>query len=276
MTEVSLLSRVRPWIEGHIGVSLTELGESTVPVIVRPKTLGGSPLVVAKVGDRLGIVVDMPEWAARLDSLLQELPPDLLFSAFGCYELVRSLADDEIAVWGPNWHLFGDASTILSPADDRPELMEPSRLESVDFDLFWHCRLNSLVGFGVHDEGKLVALATVMDRDELVCEIGMEVAPDAMGRGLGRAVVAAAARWILDNGSLVLATVGPFNVPSARTLRSVGLRYLFMDIEGAPGPISVPPQTLGVPYPGATVYDYYPEWAMNHEIHAKPIPKNPS
>ena len=85
-----------------------------------------------------------------------------------------------------------------------------------------------------------------------------------------RAVVAAAARWILDNGRIVLATVGQFNVPSARTLRSVGLQYTFMDIKGLPGPFKVPPQPLGRPYPEAQVYDYYPRWAINDDILPKP------
>ena len=117
---------------------------------------------------------------------------------------------------------------------------------------------------------KQVALATVIDRGDPVWEIGMEVTPVRTGRGLGRAVVAAAARWILDNGRIVLATVGQFNVPSARTLRSVGLQYTFMDIKGLPGPFKVPPQPLGRPYPEAQVYDYYPRWAINDDILPKP------
>ena len=127
-----------------------------------------------------------------------------------------------------------------------------------------------MAAFGVHEDGRLAALATVVDRGEPVLEIGMEVAPGAKGRGLGRAVVAAAARWIVESGSVALATVAGFNVPSARTLRSVGLDYLFMDLEGKRGPVSVPPQTLGAPYPGAKLYDYYPRWAMNQEIMPKP------
>ena len=64
--------------------------------------------------------------------------------------------------------------------------------------------------------------------------------------------------------------MGQFNVPSARTLRSVGLQYAFMDMRVLPGPFKVPAQPLGRPYPGAQVYDYYPRWAMNQDISPKP------
>ena len=175
-----------------------------------------------------------------------------------------------VAVWGPTWYLIGDESTFKPVDDDRIVRVSQSDLAAVDYDLFWHCRPNALAGFGVYEGKRLVALATVRDAGEPVWEIGMEVAPDTKGRGLGRAVVAAAAGWILDSGRIALATVGPFNVPSTRTLRSVGLRYMFTITKGTPAPFKVPPQVLGSPYPGAAVYNYYPSWAMNQSILPRP------
>ena len=67
-----------------------------------------------------------------------------------------------------------------------------------------------------------------------------------------------------------LATVGTFNIPSARTLRSVGLRYAFMTIEGRPGPFMVMPQPLGSPRKGETLYNNYPDWAMTKGILPRP------
>ena len=98
----------------------------------------------------------------------------------------------------------------------------------------------------------------------------MDVIPQAKGRGLGRAVVAAAANWIIGNGGIPMATVGPFNVPSVRTLRAVGLRYAFTTSVTMEGPFRIPPQMLGSPLPDAEVYDYYPRWAMNRKIRPKP------
>ena len=56
----------------------------------------------------------------------------------------------------------------------------------------------------------------------------------------------------------MMASVGPPNIPSARTLRSVGLRYLMSDMRGVEGPFRAPPQPMGRPYPGAPIYDSYP------------------
>ena len=268
-----LFERLEPWIEGRLGAPLSLLGSSPVPVAARSDAPGRDPLLALKLGERAAVVVTDPDWPAMLRPVVDSMHPDMLFSAFGCYELTRALSEEGIAVWGPNWHLFGDEPTVLAatdPVTDMVEAIPPAELAEVDFDLFWHCRLKSAAAFGVHEDERLAALATVMDRGEPVLEIGMEVAPGAKGRGLGRAVVAAAARWIVQSGRVALATVAGFNVPSARTLRSVGLEYLFMDLEGKRGPVSVPPQTLGAPYPGARLYDYYPRWAMNQDILPKP------
>ena len=94
----------------------------------------------------------------------------------------------------------------------------------------------------------------------------MDVSPDAKGGGLGHAVVATAADWILENDKIVMASVGPFNVPSARTLRSVGLQYIMSNLQGVNGPFRVPPQQLGQPDKNTPVYNYYPQWAMNQSI----------
>ena len=269
----TLFERLEPWIEGHLGARLSLLAPSPVPVAVRQESHGADPLLALKLGERAAVVVTDPEWPAKLRPVVDSMHPDMVFSAFGCYELTRALSEEGIAVWGPNWHLFGDEPAVLAatgPVPGTVEAIPPAELAEVDFDLFWHCRPNSVAAFGVHKDGRLAALATVMDRGEPVLEIGMEVAPGAKGRGLGRAVVAAAARWIVESGRVALATVAGFNVPSARTLRSVGLQYLFMDLEGKRGPVIVPPQTLGAPYPGAKVYDYYPRWAINQDILPKP------
>ncbi len=144
-------------------------------------------------------------------------------------------------------------------------------LAVIDRDTFWHCFISeAMAGFGIHESGRLVALACVRDEGDSVWEIGMDVLHDAQGGGLGRAVTSAAAKWILDHDKLVLATTSAFNVPSARTLRSVGLQYTFSNMGGRPGGFRMPPQPLGSPYPGAEVFDFYPRWAMNQDIKPRP------
>ena len=125
-------------------------------------------------------------------------------------------------------------------------------------------------GFGITEEGRIAALAVVTDRGDPVWEVGMDVIPEAKGRGLGRIVVAAAANWILENDGFVMAMVGPFNVPSVRTLRASGLHYAFTTLEAMEGQFRIPPQPLGTPLPDAEVFDYYPHWAMNQKIKPRP------
>ena len=143
-------------------------------------------------------------------------------------------------------------------------------MRGLDYDLFWHCPPEAVVGFGIAEEGRLTALAVVIGRGDPVWEIGMDVIPEAKGRGLGRAVAAAAAGWIIGKGGVPMATVGPFNVPSVRTLRGVGLRYAFTTSVAMEGPFRIPPQMLGSPLPDAEVYDFYPRWAMNRKIRPRP------
>ena len=119
------------------------------------------------------------------------------------------------------------------------------------------------------NDGKISALATVIDKGEDVYEIGMEVDRSSQGLGMGRAVVNSAVQWILGIGGTPLATVGPFNVPSTRTLRSVGLTYYMTDMFCEPGDFVIPPQALGTPTKNMDVYNLYPDWAMNNMIKSK-------
>ncbi len=269
VTDVRLFNSVQPWIEGQLGFPLSDMAVDTVPVLAADPKISDPPLRALRVGERAAIVA-RPVWVGPLKEIANSLHPDLLFSVFGAYELSRITLPDGVGVWGPVWYLFADRTCLRPPGDIRPVRLEPSDLADVDYRLFWHCSPESLAGFGVFDRDRLIALATVWDVGNPVWEIGMDVLPDAKGTGLGRAVVAAAARWIVENGRLVLATTASFNVPSARTLRAVGLRYLFSALNGTEGLMNLPPQPLGLPYPDATVHNLYPEWAMNKVIRPKP------
>lgn len=264
----SLWKNIIEWTEQFIGVPMSALRHHPIPVFTREREVG-HPLVIIRSEDGSAL-------AARRDlcdavrPIVDELHADLLFSPFGVYELARATLPLGITIWGPTFFLFGDADTVKANDDVRVRRVGGEELGAVDYDIFWHCQRDAPAGFAVYEDGELSALATVVDRGGPVWEIGMETHPHAQGRGLGRAVVSAAANWILQNGKVPFATVGTFNVPSARTLRSVGLRYAFMTMDGRPGPFMVPPQTLGSPRPGETLYNYYPDWAMTKGILPRP------
>ena len=264
MIEV-LVERVRPWMRDRLGVPLSEMRSGPPPVVAADPAKAGLPLRAVRLGNET-VLAAREEWVEPLREVVRTLDPDVLFSTFGAFELARVTLKDGVSIWGPDWYLFGDERTVIATADNRPVYLEPSALQDFDYSVFWHCDPDALAGFAVLDGDDLLALATVIDDGDPFWEIGMEVAPGAQGRGLGKAVVAAAARWILDNGKLVVASVAPFNTPSARTLRSVGLHYVFSSMRGSEGDTRVFPQQLGLPLSGAPVYNHYPDWAINKAI----------
>ena len=267
MKYARLVSSVRLWVESKLGISLPETGVVPIPVVAVDHSKSDThPLWAVRIADSVSVVARQ-SWVERLRPVVRNLPSDLMFSVFGAYELSRVTLPEGVGVWGPSWYLFADEISDEAIENDRSVMVDPSELRNVDWDIFWHCgRDGALAGFAVFEGDSVVALATVRDEGEPVWEIGMDVMPNARGRGLGRVVVGSAMRWILENGRMALATVGPFNVPSARTLRSVGLQYVMSDMKGIEGPFRVPPQPIGHPYCGADLHDYYPSWAMNRDI----------
>ncbi|MCE2393611.1 GNAT family N-acetyltransferase [Candidatus Poribacteria bacterium] len=266
MNASNLIEELRPWLDEKIGAKLDLLGSEPIPV-VKTEEGASSPLFAARVGER-GLVTTERKWLEQLKPIVANLSLDELFSTFGGYELARVLLPDGCGVWGPSWFYVGDENCFRDAGDDRPVQLSAEELaETVDHRIFWHCfEDEAMTGFGIFEDGKLVSLAAVQAEDDRVWEIGVDTAPEAKGRGLGRAVVSAAGRWILENNRFVFASTAPWNVRSARTLRSVGLQFIMSVMIGTPGPFYAAPQPLGTPYPGAEVYNYYPDWAINKEI----------
>lgn len=268
MTTLDDFEPLRASLEERLGTSLEALDANPIPVVASEKREGEtSPLWALKVGER-AIVSAQARWVEPLQAVVDHLVPDELFSIFGAYEMARVTLPDGVGVWGPSWCYIGDERTFHPPEDDRPiQFKRDELLNLVDYEIFWHCSADeALMGFGIFEEDRVVALATVRPSYERAWEIGMEVAPHAKGRGLGRAVVGAAGCWILQNKRLILAWTAPWNVPSARTLRSVGLKYVLADMNTTSGRFRVPPQPLGQPYSGIELYNHYPDWAMNQHI----------
>ncbi len=263
--------KISDWTEQFLGVPLSALSDHPIPVLTpehEPKR--DYPLVVIRWGARSALVAPQ-DLCDAIRPIMPNLHADMAFSPFGVYELARATLPLGITVWGPSFHLFGDRGTVSTAKDNRVVKIGAPELAEVDYSIFWHCTQNALAGFAVYEEDTLAALATVTGHHGgPFWEIGMETHPNAQTRGLGYAVVNAAANWIIENDRLVFSTVGIFNIPSARTLRSVGLKYAYMTVDGKPGPFMVPPQPLGSPRPGETLYNYYPDWATTKGILPRP------
>lgn len=267
MTEIENFKGLAEILESKLGTSLTVASTSEIPVVATTARTEGVPLWGIKRGTQTLLTV-REDWVDPVQALIAELSPDELFSVFGCYQLGRFTLPAGAGVFGPSWYYVGDQDTFKDRQDKRVFTLSDDDLEhKIDKQVFWHCFTSeAIAGFGIMEAGKLVALATVRDEFEMLWEIGVDVVPGAKGQGLGRAVVGAAGRWILEQGKLILATTAPWNVPSARTLRSVGLRYVLSDLTASLGPFKVQPQPLGLPYPEAVIHNLYPEWAMNKDI----------
>jgi len=183
-----------------------------------------------------------------------------------------SLLPDGTGIWGPSWHLAADRHSF-SPVDPSGvEDLNQAQLQNVDFRIFWHCHPGQATrGFAVREDGELVALAAVRPVGDDLWEVGLDVAPGHRGRGLGRVVFSAAGSWSLAHGGLVYSSVSAWNVPSARTQRSVGPIHIFTDMLALPAPFRMPPQPLGRPRPDAELVNYYPDWGVNPDIAAKPV-----
>ena len=262
--------KVEEWIQSRFDKPISGLGEPKYEVMVADnKILDWVPIWILKYKASV-IIVAKEEWVSDLNELIKITDKDMLFSIYGTYELGRVTLPDGVNINGPSYYLFGDTEKCKLGLDSRVFMPSKEELAFVDKDIFWHCYLNNPVSaFAVEAEGKIAALATVTNRGGNVYEIGMEVERYAQGSGMGRAVVNGAAQWILEKGGTPCATVGSFNVPSARTLRSVGLTYYLTDMAGGTGDFAVPPQALGTPIKDIDIYNLYPDWAMNPKIKPK-------
>ena len=260
-------------IESTLGAGLDAFGADPIPVIGQPSEFNGLPLAAIRL-DRGALVSARNDWLEALRPAVTNLHAEMLFSVFGAYELARVTQPDGFSAWGPVFFFFGDASTWKDPKDPRVVRFSEDDLAAVDYKRFWHCYSGEAHdGYGVMEDGELVALAAVLHYGEGVEEIGMDVMPEARGHGIGRAVVAAAGTAIIERENLALATTSPWNVPSARTLRSAGFRYSYsqmMAFNAFDGAFPMPAQPLGRPYPGARMVNYYPAWAMNQDVEPRP------
>ena len=259
--KISTFSGLEAWLVSCLGHAL-EPG-----IFEADSEAHTEPLLAYRIGERTMMRVPTG-WRSDIERVSLGLSADELFSILGTYELGRVTLPHGVSVWGPNLYYFGNAET-LRPADDQDvvSLSKEEVRRAVDEEVFWHCYWESAsANFGVLDDDRLIAMTSVQSLGPPVYEIGVDVAPGSGRRGLGRAVMTAACRWILEQGGLILARTSPWNIPSARLLRSMGLCYTLCDVVGNRGPFRVPPQPLGKPLPNVEIHDHYPMWAQNQEI----------
>ena len=262
LKEISAFIGLEEWLISKMGRSLKS-GFFECPEEAYPESL-----LAYRIG-KMSMFRTTERLSGEVRGITNDLSEDELFSIFGSYELSRVTLPHGVSVFGPNFYYFGDAGTFKPCGKDiAVSLSKEEVIRTVDSKIFWHCDwVRSSANFGIIENDKLVALTTVWPLGGKVYEIGVDVAPGLGLSGLGRIVMSAACRWILDREGLILARSSQWNIPSVRLLRSIGLRYTLSDLIGNRGQFKVPPQPLGNPLPGGgEIRDLYPVWAQNRDI----------
>ena len=264
-----LRQSLRPWLEAELGTSLDACAGAPVPVIgLESRAASDLPLYAVKI-EESAVMTVRPDWVEPLRRVLARLSVEETFSFLGVFDITRVTLADGYTAWGPFWCFAADAASLRPVDDEHVRELEPEETRAVaDPEVFWRCFFDEslLKGFGVFEGERLVSLATVKRESDQLLELGVESASDCKGRGLGRAVLSAGCRWILEQGKLPWATTSHWNVPSARTLKSLGFANVWSGMIAWARPLQVPPQVVGSPRPGTPMQNFYPDRAMNKDI----------
>ncbi len=252
-----ILAQVEPILLDMWGYPVSALPAAGLEVV--PAKQPDGPLAVRTDGGAL-LLAD-PQWQDAWQGLVRVLTLEQLFSILGVFELARTTLPDGVSVFGPVWYFLADRQALTPVPSAHVEELDGQPLRDLDPAVYWHCSTDTASrGFAVREAGHVTALATVWQNPDTLWEIGVDVLPAAQGRGQGRAVVSAAAEWILSHAPLVVYTTGAFNIPSTRTAHSLGLRHIWTTIKRVPPPFVVPPGPIGSPRPDIVPQAYWKDY----------------
>lgn len=86
------------------------------------------------------------------------------------------------------------------------------------------------LGVAARIDGKIVAMAGASSDSEHIWQIGVDVLPEARGRGLGRAVVSAATELIFEAGKVPHYGAAAANLDSQRIALGLGFRLAWLEV----------------------------------------------
>ena len=260
-----ILDRISGWIAKYYGINISDL--TVNQKYISELSLEYSfPFRSVKINGKTAFTANK-YIIKNLEPIISKLSTDEIFSTFGSFELSKITLPFGYGVWGPTWFMFTDTFCFDFSKDINVIYINEIEILNIDNKIFWHVAIQeSIKSYGVYKNNNLIAVSTVQDRGDDVYEISMDVHPNAQSSGLGKALVSKAVNYVISLDKIAMASVGIFNIPSNRTLRSVGMEMLITDMKGLPGDFMIEPQPLGEPAPGYTVLNRYPYWAMNQNI----------
>ena len=265
MSNKVILDRINRWVGSYYGIGIDDL-EVNQNNIRELSIEYHFPFRAININGKTGFGASR-DILKNLQPIISKLSTDEIFSTFGSFELSKITLPFGYGIWGPTWFMFTDRFCADFSKDINVIDINEEEILKIDNKIFWHVAIKeSIKSYGVYRNNDLIAVSTIQNRGDDVYEISMDVHPDAQSSGLGKAVVSKAVNYIISLGKIAMASVGVFNIPSNRTLRSVGMEMVITDMKGLPGDFMIEPQALGVPAPGYTVLNRYPYWAMNQNI----------
>lgn len=160
-------------------------------------------------------------------TLLLAAPAEALVAAADPGAYVIDVADRAHGIGLLHYHAAAcvgkpDMRTRVLGVADRPLLdalqhaTGDAATEEADVDV------NHPLAVGIVEDGQLLAIASLLDDGESAVDVGVLVAPEARGRGLGAAVVADVTRRATGSGRLVQYRCNLENEASAKLARRCG------------------------------------------------------
>jgi GNAT superfamily N-acetyltransferase len=183
----------------------------------------GHGVVIACSADRLG-------WA---EANLRHQERDELFSISTLAMIAECVAPDQQVLVGPNLGYVCGSDTVRvheAPTGFTLEVFERERMAEVyRFVGFTHSlsyRLDhpspDMIAVAAWHKGRVVGMAGVGADSDQLWQIGVDVAPEHQGKGLGRALVSRATGAALEQGKAPYYATSITNIRSGNTARSVG------------------------------------------------------
>jgi GNAT superfamily N-acetyltransferase len=208
-------------------------GRRRFPIPARPLAVGtfGRGVVVLCNQDRQDSLSAILDGAARDD----------IFAAGIVSRLAELAGHDGQVVHGPHLTFITGVDRLrpVPPPDGVViDLLPPDKVVSIPARAAFPHALTAVERPGrptvaaavAHKDDKIVGVAAAgADSDDL-WQIGVDVLPEAQGSGIGRAIVAALARWILDQGRVPYYAAATGNVRSQALATSVGFRPAWTEL----------------------------------------------
>ncbi|MBT4504845.1 MAG: GNAT family N-acetyltransferase [Gemmatimonadetes bacterium] len=187
-------------------------------------------LLIRRIGSR-GVALAAPEIIDVVRATIDCLHTWELFSTLGVAELDRALHRVGHEALGGAIH-YTLSETDYASGGPVTDACSERLLLSDDPPIDGHFDGDYLDAFAVEEDGKCVSKAQIRWKTKEFIEIAVDTEVGYRGRGYGRAVVAAATDWILDQGAAGHYPVTPDNLPSCRIARSLGYKVGWFEIFG--------------------------------------------